>query len=111
MKKTLKLTLHKQYFDAILRGEKTSEYRQIKKAWLKLWNEKYDFIEFTNGYGHHRPWMKVECLGIDLEEIFVDLFNEKQIVFAIRLGKIIENRNGGQKGNKDRAPEKVLVHV
>jgi hypothetical protein len=91
--KTLKLTLHKQYFDAILRGEKKNEYRQIKKAWFKLWTNKYDFIEFTNGYGKHRPFMKVECLGIDLAEIEVDLFSGKQIVFALKLGKIIETRN------------------
>lgn len=91
--KTLKLTLHAKYFYAMLNGEKTEEYRQIKKAWLKLWHEKYDFVEFTNGYGHHRPWMKVECKGIDLKEITVDLFTDKQIVFALQLGKIIETKN------------------
>lgn len=91
--KTLKLTLHKKYFDAILSGEKTKEYREIKKVWLKLFKNKYDFVEFTNGYGHYRPWMKVECKEIDLEEIYIDLFQSKQIVFSIKLGKILETRN------------------
>lgn len=91
--KTLKLTLHKKYFDAILSGEKKQEYREIKKAWLKLFEKKYDFVEFTNGYGHHRPWMKVECKEIELAKIDVDLFSSKQIVFAINLGEIIETRN------------------
>jgi len=38
--KTLKLTLKKKWFDMILSGEKTEEYREIKPYWLwrLFWN-------------------------------------------------------------------------
>ena len=35
MAKTLHLNLKKQYFDAILSGEKKEEYRLVKEFWLK----------------------------------------------------------------------------
>ena len=43
MKKILTLTVSKQWFDMIVAGEKTEEYREIKGYWVKrlflLWNE------------------------------------------------------------------------
>lgn len=42
-KKVLTLTVSKQWFDMIVAGEKTEEYREIKGYWVKrlflLWNE------------------------------------------------------------------------
>jgi hypothetical protein len=42
-KKILTLTVSKQWFDMIVAGEKTEEYREIKGYWVKrlflLWNE------------------------------------------------------------------------
>lgn len=42
-KKVLKLVVSKQWFDMIVAGEKTEEYRKIKGYWVKrlflLWNE------------------------------------------------------------------------
>ena len=35
MRKTLKLTLKKKWFDMIASGEKKEEYREIKQYWLK----------------------------------------------------------------------------
>ena len=34
-KKVLTLTVSKQWFDMIVVGEKTEEYREIKKYWIK----------------------------------------------------------------------------
>ena len=50
MSNVLTLTLKKQYFDAILSGEKTIEYRDIPDYWRpRLENKEYDTILFRNG--------------------------------------------------------------
>lgn len=90
---TLKLTLFRKHFDDILCGIKTEEYRLVKKAWMKLEKKNYHYVEFTNGYGAHRPWMRVEIKEIYRKKITVDLFNDECEVFAIALGKIIETKN------------------
>lgn len=54
--KILHLTLKKKWFDMILSGEKTDEYREIKPYWTKrLIPKKHTHICFTNGYGKNRP--------------------------------------------------------
>lgn len=57
-KKTLYLTLKKQWFDLINCGIKTEEYREIKPYWEKRLNNKsYDIVEFRNGYQKDAPKM------------------------------------------------------
>ena len=65
--KTLKLTLKKKWFDMILSGEKTEEYREMKPYWLRLANAtlKYDKIKFTNGYGNERPNFTIELKDVE----------------------------------------------
>lgn len=87
--KILKLTLYKQYFDAIKRGEKTEEYRLVKPFWEKRLSKNYSHIEFTNGYGNNRPKMVIEFLGVTKKKITIDLFQDSVEVFAIKLGRII----------------------
>jgi len=59
--KTLKLTLSKAPFEVMVTGEKKEEFRE-GGSWIRsrLFNKddterEYDLIEFTNGYGAHRP--------------------------------------------------------
>lgn len=88
--KVLHLTLMKEYFDAILSGDKTIEYREIKSYWVKrLEEKKYDYIHFTNGYGKNKPWMDVE-----MHAIVKDRENK---LYEIHLGKIL--RTGNINGN------------
>lgn len=52
-------------------------------------------IVFTNGYGHHRPIIKIECTGLGLNfskhpEWGGDTDN---LQFILRLGEIIEAKN------------------
>lgn len=87
-KKILHLTLKKQWFDAIVAGEKTTEYRTIKPYWTKrLEDKKYDLIYFKNGYGSDVPFMAVECLGVE-KEIY---HGEEK--YAIKLGKVLKVEN------------------
>lgn len=74
------LTLKKQWFDMILSGVKTEEYREIKPYWEKrfinyfgryrdfsqdppvpVWNQEKKYIIFRNGYGNDKPEFTAEC--------------------------------------------------
>ena len=100
----LNLTIKKKYFDQILSGEKTEEYREIKSYWVtRLTNQnpdgtvngdefykKFDAVKFTNGYLINAPSFTIECKGIEMKEIEHEFFHDGKVdVFAIKLGKII----------------------
>jgi hypothetical protein len=81
--RALYLTLHRQWFDEIAAGTKKTEYREIKPHWqTRLEGKAYDEIHFRNGYGAERPFMRVECRGI-----------EKNGCYRIHLGKILSIEN------------------
>ena len=83
-KKTLHLNLYRKYFDAILNGTKTIEYRDITPYWSKrLEGRYYDVIQFRNGYARIAPTMIIEYKGIDVDD------NR----YAKKLGKILETKN------------------
>jgi hypothetical protein len=91
----LNLTLHKKWFDMILSGEKTEEYREIKKYWInRLSSNKYKFVKFTNGYGSNRS-----SFTIVLNDICVGKGNKEwgaptgQDVYIIKLGKLLTTTN------------------
>ena len=115
----LKLTLNKKWFDMILSGEKKEEYRELKEYWktrltnrekpeyrlislqgfltLALPNDffaKYDYVEFTNGYGGKMPTMLIECLGISKGYGEPKWGAEEETEYiVIKLGKIVETKN------------------
>jgi uncharacterized protein (DUF736 family) len=95
--KVLHLTLKKKWFDMILSGEKTEEYREYKQYFisrLKNWKYDYDCIEFRNGYGKNAPMMRVElkdvCYGKGHEKWGA---KEGENYLVIKLGKVIETNN------------------
>lgn len=65
----LRLTLHGKWFRMILSGKKKEEYRERKEYWIKRILAKhaktpFTHVEFTNGYGKHRPKVLVELDGV-----------------------------------------------
>jgi len=49
--KILHLNLYRKYFDAIVNGTKTIEYRDKTDYWKKrIEGREYDIIKFRNGY-------------------------------------------------------------
>jgi hypothetical protein len=85
----LHLTLHREFFDAIAEGRKKTEYRAGTAYWRsRLVDRDYSEIVFQNGYASAAPLMRVQCLGIR---------KDRPDRFAIRLGKILEVKNYGQK--------------
>jgi len=88
MKKVLHLNLYRKYFDQILKGEKTIEYREVTPYWSKrLEGRHYDVIQFRNGYAKIAPVMIVEFKGMDIDN---DVQGAR---YAIELGNILETKN------------------
>ena len=84
MKKVLHLNLYRKYFDQILKGEKTTEYREVTPYWSKrLEGRHYDVIQFRNGYAKIAPTMVVEYKGM--------YTSDSQ--YALVLGNILESKN------------------
>ena len=85
----LQLTIKKEYFDQIVSGEKTEEFRIIKPYWVKrLVNRNYDRVIIRNGYASNAPTISLEYLGYELKNITHPFFGDEQVsVFAIKLGK------------------------
>ncbi len=86
--KILHLNLFRKYFDQILNGTKTIEYRDITPYWSKrLEGRHYDVIQFRNGYAKVAPVMIVEFKGMGIAN---DVQGSR---YAIQLGKILETKN------------------
>lgn len=85
-KKVLTLTVSKQWFDKIVTGEKTEEYREIKPYWIKRLNTNcevvydvaaetycgkvlyhpYTHVLFINGYRKDSPRIEKEIESITI---------------------------------------------
>lgn len=79
------LTLHREWFDAIVAGTKKTEYRENKDYWQRrLAGRTYREVHFRNGYATKAPFMRVQCKGIR------KVRSKGETKFAIRLGKILE---------------------
>jgi len=88
MKKVLHLNLYRKYFDQILNGKKTIEYREVTPYWSKrLDGRHYDVIQFRNGYAKVAPVMIVEFKGMGIDN---DVQGSR---YAIQLGNILETKN------------------
>lgn len=82
------LTLHREFFDAIVAGTKKTEYRENKDYWQRrLVGRTYAEVHFRNGYATKAPFMRVQCKGI------WKVRRKGETTFAIRLGKILELRH------------------
>lgn len=85
LSQALCLTLHREFFDAIVAGTKKTEYRDNKKYWRsRLVGRSYKEVHFRNGYATKAPFMRVECKGVR------KIRTSEGSRFAIRLGKILE---------------------
>jgi hypothetical protein len=65
VKRTLHLTLHREFFAAIANGTKRIEYRDRTPYWkTRLEGKPYDVIKFRNGYATEAPEMVVRFRGL-----------------------------------------------
>ena len=83
MNKILHLNLFRKYFDQIVEGTKTIEYRDKTDYWKKrIEHREYDVIKFRNGYAKDAPTMLVEYKGYTIGK-----------EYELKLGKITEVKN------------------
>ena len=83
-KKVLHLNLYRKYFDEIVSGKKTIEYRDKTPYWTKrLSNKNYDYIYFRNGYSKDAPMMLVEYKGVDITDQFEITLGEVLYVWNV----------------------------
>ena len=92
---TLHLTLKKQWFDMILSGMKTEEYREIKPYYnLRLIGREYDSVVFRNGYARDAPSLTIELKAIRFGTGNPEWGAEEgKTYFVLSLGKIINTKN------------------
>ena len=84
MTKILHLNLYRKYFDAIVNGTKTIEYRAKTDYWKKrIEGREYDIIKFRNGYAKDAPTMLVEYKGYNIGK-----------EYELKLGKVTEVNYG-----------------
>lgn len=90
LNRTLILTIKKKWFDMIASGEKTEEYREIKKYWTKrLIGKEFDTVTFRNGYKSDSPTVVVELIDIDVDDGNIDWGAEYgELYYVLKLGKI-----------------------
>lgn len=84
----LTLTIKKRYFDAILAGTKTYEFREVKPHWSRrLRRRTYDSVLFINGYQPDSPRMMCDFVSCRvIAGLDHPLFGEAPVnVFAIKL--------------------------
>jgi len=67
---TLYLIVYKDIMDSIVKGEKTTEYRECTDYWKKrIVDKPYDLIRITNGYGNDtRPYILLKYKGYTIVE-------------------------------------------
>ncbi|MBF4991074.1 ASCH domain-containing protein [Methylophilus sp. QUAN] len=102
--KILYLTLTKEWFDLIVSGVKTVEYREIKPYWAKRLLNKdgtpkhFDAVHFRNGYGRSNPnaLLEYQGLGVGRGRVEWGAPPDKD-VFNLNLGEVLNVDYG--KGN------------
>jgi len=88
-KRVLHLTLKRKHFDAMVRGEKNEEYREIKPYWVtRLEGKTFDEVLFMNGYGNGAPSMRRDWLGLG-----PTVFFEGKKCYCIKLGPVRDLKN------------------
>lgn len=86
--KTLKLTIKKKWFDMIIQGEKTSEYREIKDHWCRRFLFFKDEIE-VQAYEEFISLLRAPIVSpVGLKELFEDYS------VAFRSYDLVEFTNG-----------------
>jgi hypothetical protein len=108
--KILKLTLKKQWFDMILSGDKTEEYRELKDYWVNRltskctagcgseWREykHFDAVQFFNGayYSEKLPNFIVQCGEITKSKGNTEWGAIDGVkYFTIQLGEVLSKTN------------------
>lgn len=89
----LHLTLKRRWFDMILSGEKTEEYREIKDYWTRRLASKLpipDRVRFRNGYRPDSRVIVCELKSIDVGHGRPEWGAPEEVCYVLKLGSIVE---------------------
>jgi len=93
---TLHLVVTNKWYQQIVAGTKTEEYRQVKKHWISrlTWHggkyKAFKYIKFVNGHQKNAPFAIAEFKYILLKEITHEHFGPSPVaVFAIGIGEVL----------------------
>lgn len=91
----LHLTIKKKWFDMILSGEKTEDYREITPYWnVRILGKKFDAVLIRNGYKKDAPEILVELQKIVMRCGCEEWGAKKNIKYhVVKLGKILKVKN------------------
>lgn len=84
--KVLDLVLKGHWYDKIIRGEKTHEYREVKPYWEKRFQRDYDLVRFRRGYTNITATFKIKSIKKTREKNDLNLPE----CFDIELGEQIK---------------------
>lgn len=87
--KILHMTLKKKWFEMILSGVKTEEYREIKSYWDARLSKSYDIIRFKNGYNKNSPVFDIKLIGIKKGIGLKEWGGGLGVVYILELGEIL----------------------
>ncbi|WP_276359905.1 hypothetical protein [Daejeonella sp. H1SJ63] len=106
MKPDLTLIIERQFFDQIVAGTKTEEYRSLSDYYINRFcvfeGERFTAMKpikvicFAVGYAKDRPLALVEVKGIFIdtfEDHIPEGFNKGDQCFTIELGKVLKTKN------------------
>ena len=89
MEKNLFLTIKKEFFDKILSGKKTEEYRVVNSFYKsRIENKKYTHIILQKGYNAKSKRLKAEYLGYEIKEIETEIYGKTE-VYVLKLKNAI----------------------
>lgn len=101
----LPLTLTGKPFEVMVSGEKREEFRKkgsfiVKRLMHADGSPKlYDYVEFTNGYGKHRPRFNARYLGFSVKPSVNRKYSNGLIVktrkttYVLHLGRVLKKAN------------------
>jgi hypothetical protein len=83
--RTLDVPIKRKWFDKIVDGKKTIEYRKFGSFWgSRLEGKQYDQIRFRNGYTSDAPEIYTEYRGVRR--------NFRTSEYEIRIGRILKKK-------------------
>jgi hypothetical protein len=91
-KDILFLTIKKKWFDKILSGEKTIEYREVKNYYINKFKKDYKKILLQAGYSKQSPRLMADILEIRIETAYIpnELFNNQYFCIYLQNPKLIQ---------------------
>ncbi|WP_231489898.1 hypothetical protein [Pedobacter sp. Leaf170] len=103
MQEPLTLIIEKQFFDEIIAGKKTEEYRSLSEYYISRFcmfkGEEFTgmkpikSIRLAVGYAKDRKWAIIEVKGIFIdtfENVIPEGFKKGDECFTIELGKVLK---------------------